>query len=362
MSNQGSPANRFSAPLERTTSKTTTAPRQARPVAAKRQRLGTPPSLEQEVTLSQTPRLASSVKTLHVEVSHIRNQMESIQEAITRLLEMQQQLLQRHEELHERFTDLLNNHGVQQQENMSEVHSRNIPPDPPKSTTTPLTYAEIVKRNQGNDKPATGPHRLVAGAQPLKMVGHPQDKLALELPQLESNSEDSDITIHDPAMAKLLTLPARPPPSSPKTIKATPIRISRTVPRVQCPASKWREALLSKNIKPITILWPHASSVEILILETDLPKMKEFLKEIGREIDNPNPYTRRDGRTEPLPQETIVRTIKNRIRMLHFERSIIGARYIQTTIEEGFALLEDATLQEELAADLQSVIRNKLVL
>lgn len=225
-------------------------------------------------------------------------------------------------------------------------------PVPPEETTK--TWSQIV--SQGNGQP-TAPltHRLAVGKiQSKKVVGNKKDSVTFSQVQVYTATE----TAPNNVLMKKLTLPeARPA----KSIEAVPIRIEKTMPRDQCPAKEWRAALKEKNIKPFTILFPYRTSVEILVPKTDIEKMRDFLGEIKRSPVDANPFLRRDGQIGPLSQESIQRTIEQRITMLKFETSLVGAKYLQESIANGLTLLQNVDLKENLQRSLEKTLKEKFL-
>lgn len=216
------------------------------------------------------------------------------------------------------------------------------------------TWAHIVCQGNGQPTVAT-PHQPTVGKnQPKKMVGNKKDSITFSQVQPQPHMP-VEVTPNSLLM-KQLTLPeARPA----RNIEAVPIRIEKTLPRNQCPAKEWRAALKAKDIKPYTILFPYRTAVEILIPKADVEKMQNFLGEIKRSPADVNPFLRRDGQPGPLSQESIQRTIEQRIAMLKFETSLVGVKYLQESIAQGLTSLQNIDTMERLQRNCEAILKEK---
>jgi hypothetical protein len=215
----------------------------------------------------------------------------------------------------------------------------------------PQSYLAVAR--QGNEFPAIqSAYKTMAGQR--KIVGNKRDHIQFVAPK--EAARESGIEEVNKELMKQMTLP---PPKEPQVIEATTIRVERVMPRQKCPARDWRRVLKERNIKVFSILFPHPTTVEILIPTADEEMMKEFLGKIGRVATNPSPYIRRDGQQGELSQDIIRRSIESRIRMLEYETSGVGMRYLEKVIMEGITKVAAPEDKMNLTKKLEAAMTDR---
>lgn len=239
---------------------------------------------------------------------------------------------------------------VQKEESWSRVSSRR------KKVATPTTTPkEALPKLQGNGQAAPVPsYREVAAR---RLIGHRRTTVVLSRPA--ETMDDVEIveapsTAKDAALKAKLTMEPRPAP----THEVVALRFERLSSRQKVSARDWRQILKEKEIVPYTILFPHFNTIEVVIPKDQEKKTKAFFQAIDRQPVNPNPFSRRDGKTEALSDTTIQRIVTERIHMLQYERSVAAACYIEITIREGIKPLKE-NAQKQLLQQMESVKAEK---
>lgn len=208
-----------------------------------------------------------------------------------------------------------------------------------KAAMTKPSYSSMVARN------------LVGSRSDTVEVKKPQPQLELNfLPQLPVQKATQE------TLQRLTTMPKKP-----EHRQVVILRYNNMAHRKKVNAREWRQILKEKEITPYSILFPHNNTLEFVLPIDQENKMKEFCRTLDRQAEDPNPYARRDGQKTDLPQETIVRLVKNRIQMLKFERSTIGSRYLYQSIQEGMKMIT-SEMETNLNLELQQVMKEKRLL
>ena len=133
--------------------------------------------------------------------------------------------------------------------------------------------------------------------------------------------------------------------------------IERVRPRKKGSAKQWRDLLKQKEIKVYSVFQPHPTAVELLIAKEDENKMSDFMKEIDRKPAELDPFIRRDGKNLPLEEFTKKSILKSLTRMLHFEQSLIGVKYLKEMIILKLQQVEDNEMKIEIKKELEDLIK-----
>ena len=147
-------------------------------------------------------------------------------------------------------------------------------------------------------------------------------------------------------------------PKPPQHHQITALRYSRMAPRQKINAKEWRKTLQKHSISPFSVLFPQQNTLELVIPAEQESQTKAFFAALNRQEEDVNPFARRDGQDIPLPPQIIQRYIQNRIQMLKYEFSMVAARYIEMTIQQGLQLLPQPQ-QPDLLQQLQETMKLK---
>ena len=185
-------------------------------------------------------------------------------------------------------------------------------------------------------------------------MGNKKDEIIIEksTEKKDTKMTSTEVQLNQELSTKL-TLRDAPPPMK---IGVTVVRIDRTKPRKVCPAREWRKVMKERNIKVYSLWFPHMTSVEMLIQSSDMERMNELLAEMKRVPVNPDAYKRWDGLKQPPSQESIERTIDQRLQMLQYETSGAGVKYLEQTIKDKIGMIEANKCKEEIMARLTSIL------
>lgn len=216
------------------------------------------------------------------------------------------------------------------------------------------TYLEVA--NQGNGRPvAVRASKPPAGMK--KIMGHKKDTIVISTQVYsEEANRNMEISCIDELLAKTMTLP---PPRMPQDIKATVFRINRVKPYREVASKEWRRILTSRNIKVFSLLRPHQTDIEVLVQEEDAQKMRDFILEIKRIPADPDPFLRRDGQQGPLTQEMLTVTLQQRLRMLRYETSGVGMRYLEKIVLDGIKKLSKESMRSQMQKELQELLTTR---
>lgn len=207
-----------------------------------------------------------------------------------------------------------------------------------RAAPTKLTYSSVVARNLVGRRSDT--IEVINNPQPSKTTHHES-----QIPKA-TNEEIQRLTTtyKTPEHHKLIVL-----------------RFAKMAQRKKVNAREWRNLLRMKGITPFTILFPRNNTLELVLPLEQEQKTRDYFRTLEREVENPDPYYRRDGKEQSLPQETIVREVTARIQMLKFERSTVGSRYLQEVIQSGLKMIDD-TIIHTLTLELDQVLKEKRLL
>lgn len=229
---------------------------------------------------------------------------------------------------------------------------------PQKSQPRAMTVSEpktnapaIAFKPQGNEA-ATHPARTYRDVVARRPMGHKKDTVTVTAP---CQQLDDIIVVQDPSLRKTLTSE----PRAPQNHQLVVLRFEKMAHRKKVPAAEWRKLLKERQIVPHTILFPRPNSLELLIPKDQETATRRFFKSIDRTPVDPNPYVRRDGLSNPLPVETLERTVNQRIEMIQFEMRLVAVRYLEQVALTGIELLpQDA--RPKMEVKLQQVLQEKL--
>lgn len=275
-----------------------------------------------------------------------RNQvvLQKIAAALVEMAAEVRQLREDNKKLHEEIR-LMTNQQIQFQPQQAE---RTLPHQ---QLEQKPSYASVVLQ-QGNGRPTVAIHNPAVGAK-RKIVGSRQDSVKVVQPSSKI-FEQKEVPENN-TLAKQMTLPER---KEPRELKVLPIKIDRVMPRTKCPAKQWREVLRERNIRPFSIYFPHLTAVEILIAAEDEGKMHQLLAELQKTPVNADPYVRRDGKEDPLPDEVIQKIVEQRIQMLKYETGMTGIRYLQQIIERGINMITNRLTRPVITTNYQATLSN----
>jgi hypothetical protein len=225
------------------------------------------------------------------------------------------------------------------------IHTKNI-------NQTTREHPLPTRTGQGNLQVTPMTHPLTVKQTWVTVVGNRKNTVIIEkaqpttAPEVPPESQNTQLT-------KLLT---RPPPLPTQEVPITVIVLENVKSRKVAPAKVWRDEMKKAGIKPISILFPQLNTVEIIVETTQKEDTVKFASTIQRFPVNPDPYRRKDGKTEPLLSETILKIAQRRVQMLLYERNILGIRHLEESIKDAMKLMtpqDQSTLQQQLKEALQ---------
>lgn len=98
--------------------------------------------------------------------------------------------------------------------------------------------------------------------------------------------------------------------------------------------------------------------MELLVAEDQEKTTVDFFATIDRHPEDPDPYIRRDGSTDPLGIVSILRTAQRRTNWIQYERTAAGIHYLVTTITAALKLLPiDSQQSKQLQQELQTQLK-----
>lgn len=235
-------------------------------------------------------------------------------------------------------------------------------------SATTTTFAQVVaagNKTQGKRPNVFNPlpHVTLTPQENVWKVVQPRKPIiGYRKDQIQIIENPTDLVETDLSMDSMENLPTefcqRTPPV-PQTHEVTVLRFNNTPPRHLKSAMQWREKVfLAHNIKTHSILHPTMTSLEVVANKEDHNKILALMKNLKYTAVDVNPYLRRDGRAEPLDDEILRKTCLQRIRMLQYERSIVGIRWLMTTITKGLTLLRPLS-QSAVQNTLQTVLKER---
>lgn len=213
-------------------------------------------------------------------------------------------------------------------------------------------HADPSNQNQGNGKAALR-KKTYSQVAAFKVVGRKNDTIEVKpLPPCVEQLETTP-NISEEIKQKLILNP-----KPPQHHKMTVLRYSRMAPRTKVNAKEWLNILKQQGIKPHSILFPEITTIELILPEDQVQTTRAFFKSLNRVEEDPDPYARRDGQPLQIPSNTLQHYLKIRIQMLRFERSIVTAKYLQQTIQNGVNRLQP-TQQVTYQQQLKDVLTQK---
>jgi hypothetical protein len=138
-------------------------------------------------------------------------------------------------------------------------------------------------------------------------------------------------------------------PAPPKTVNIVPLRFEGVKHRKETNATKWRHILTEEaKVQPISVFHETPTTVVLLVKPEDMGPVTKLMAAAGRQPTNPNPYARRDGKSEPLTEETVARIAERMSKTTAFERTRAGRSYLREQICVGLRLLQGDIARQEL--------------